>query len=139
MWTPTTTSGGQAATAPLSAVDIAIDQRVGIAAARASTLSRIAGSHKQRDGDLVELDVAAAGRDQLGDLLREDRDQIGEERIDIRVGPRSAKSEKRRKCMVDGAGSVILGVTRGGIAQEHELVERERLRCAGAGRWRRAR
>jgi hypothetical protein len=40
----------------------------------------MAGS-QQRNGDLVDLQVAATGAHEVGDLLREHGDQIGEEAI----------------------------------------------------------
>ena len=74
-------------------IDIALDQRVGIAArARDPVADR--GIAEQRNGDLVDLQVAAAGLHQVGDLLREHGDEIGEEAIGIGIG--AARRRSRR-------------------------------------------
>ena len=103
-------SGGAPAKASLRLSIYMIDKMIGLLPA-SSILLRIAGSHSMRQGDLVELDVTATGLRQFRDLVAED-------------APRSAKNPsasgiyapirevvQRKKCMVDGDGSVIFGVT----------------------------
>ena len=119
-------------------VDVALDQRVGIAA-RARNLVADRGIAEQRDRDLVDLQVAAAGLHQVGDLLREHGDEIGEEALGIGIG--AARGEVGEPQEVHGRGrrQRDLGRDAGGVAQEHELVERERTACAAAARSHRAR
>ena len=76
-------------------LDVEIDQPVGLSA-RGFDLLADRGIAQQRDRDLVELDVAAAGLDQPGDLLAEDRASDRRRRLRRRRRPASsAKSVQR--------------------------------------------
>ena len=107
-------------------LDVATDQAVRLLA-RGFDLLTDRGIAQQRDRDLVELDVAAAGLDQSRDLLAEDPRQVGEESFDVRVGVAAreigaaVEMHRRRRRQRD------LRRRLGDAAQELELVERQRL------------
>src|SRR5262245_13334717 len=78
-------TAGTASDRGINRIDVALDQHIGIAARDRNPVAdhRIA---QQRASDLVNLQVAAARRNQLCDLLPKHADEIGEEPIDIAIG-----------------------------------------------------
>src|SRR5262249_61770836 len=106
-------------------IDVAVDQVVGVATAGGDLVAEITIA-EQRNGDLVELDVAAAGLHEIGDLLREHGGEIGEECLRVGIGgavgeigeAQEVHGRRRRQRDLGGGG--------GGVAQEDELVERQR-------------
>src|SRR6516164_8120804 len=69
---------GTARQRAVEALDIRIDQRIGIAAGGLD-LGSDRGITQERDRDLVELDIAAAGADKIGDFLPIECSKIIEE------------------------------------------------------------
>ena len=112
----------------VDAFDVKSDQpvRVGAGGRHALANRRIA---QERDRDLVELDVAAAGLRQVRDLLGKDRGKIGEERVHVRID--ATVGEVRAAVEMHGRGrrQGDLGRHARHVFQELELVERERTRA----------
>src|SRR6516165_3011602 len=77
-------------------IDVALDQCIGIAARARNPVTdrRIT---QQRTGDLVDLQVLAARRNQFCDLLPKHADEVGEEPIDIAIGGAVRKIGKPQK------------------------------------------
>src|SRR5205807_1513276 len=71
-------------------LDVELDERIGIAAG-SSDLFADYGIAQHRDRDLVELDVAASGGGERGDLLGIGFCEIGEERGCVRIDPGRTK------------------------------------------------
>src|SRR5262249_55053779 len=109
-------------------IDVALDQRVGVAARARNPVAdrRIA---QQRTSDLVDLQIPTARRHQLRDLLPKYADEIGEETIGIAIGAAVGKVGKPQKVHRGRCRQRDLWRDGSNSAQENELVDRERMRA----------
>src|SRR5262249_52933689 len=69
----------------IDGIDIALDQRIGIATGARNLVADRAIA-QQRNGDLVDLQVATARLRQVRDLLLKHADEIGEKAINVGIG-----------------------------------------------------
>ena len=105
-------SRGDAGQHPIGDVDVAVDQRAPVVAARRERGLHV-GVAELGERGLVDLHIAAAGRRERLQLAAEGRDDVVPEFVDVAIGGAVTAASPPRKCSAQGPGMVIFGSARG--------------------------